>query len=658
MSAMGKAGRSRISQDGINTSSWLNALALFAGKIFKRYSTMNVLPLLQYVLQQVVQGNFTDLLVLRELITNMTGIIADTDFTIPQVLAMSGGELLQNMTLRQVHDKRHESKVSAKRLIKCIVENDLAGSLLVAIAHQRQLCNFNPGQSSLKVIGENFDDIEKVLTQYLDMVRSNLSPMEFQSVMPDIPALLTDYGVEPSVAFAVHRSGISRAIEDYDVSHPAEKKERRKSQEDLQTNVDVEMQETQTNAATIANNVKDVTNDSPALVESNATESKEIEGNVEMTEAPAVDVPTPTSTTIDLVAAPWHPVLESLISGIRPALPEDFETRLSLPFFVSFWQLSLHDMMAPLSSYDAEIKRQKDRLLAINSDRTDISTTGMKKKEAEKKAINDLLERLRLEMKAHVQTYSLVRSRLQLEKEHWFKDFHGRWPALNAAILQECFIPRLRISPMDSYFTQKMFFFLHTSGAPGFRTLHILDRLFVDKMLANLIFMCTAGEADNLGRFLMEILKELQLWHKDEAIYEKKAYGTKKDLPGFAKKLSRDGKPEVLLEYQEFRRILYKWHKNLLDALKTCMASTEYMRLKNAIMVSKCVTSYFPAVNWMGTQLNTALTKIAKAEDGVRPDLCVAANSQLGNLKGMEKKWMLPQAFYLVRNDPNMSKQF
>jgi len=205
MSAMGKAGRSRISQDGINTSSWLNALSLFAGKIFKRYSTMNALPLLQYVLQQVTQGNFTDLLVLRELISNMTGVIADTDFTIPQVLAMSGGELLQGMTLRQVHDKRHESKASGKRLMKCITDNDLTGSLLVAIAHARQTCNFNPDQSSLKVIGENVDDIQRVLTQYLDMVQSNLSPTEFSSVIPDIPSLLIDFGLDPSMAFAIHR---------------------------------------------------------------------------------------------------------------------------------------------------------------------------------------------------------------------------------------------------------------------------------------------------------------------------------------------------------------------------------------------------------------------------------------------------------------------
>jgi len=72
------------------------------------------------------------------------------------------------------------------------------------------------------------------------------------------------------------------------------------------------------------------------------------------------------------------------------------------------------------------------------------------------------------------------------------------------------------------------------------------------------------------------------------------------------------------------------------------------MHLKNAIMVSKCVAGYFPAVNYMGAQLNAALTAISKAEDGVRPDLCVAANSQLGNLKGMQKKWVMPQAFYHV----------
>lgn len=647
MSAMSKAGRSRIASDGINTSSWLNALALFAGKIFKRYSTMNALPLLQYVQQQVVKGNFTDLLVLRELISNMTGIIADTDFTIPQVLAMSGGEILRGMTLRQVHDKRHESKASGKRLMKCIVDNDLAGSLLIAIAHARQSCNFDPDQSSLKVIGENFDDIQRVLIQYLDMVQTNLAMTDFQSVVPDIPSLLREFGLEPSVAFAIHRKGISRAIEEYDAAHPAEKKERRKSQEDLATSGDVDAPEAQDDAMPVDENT-DANIEKALEGENRAVESEQTSHDVDMAEAPIADAPTP-PVAIDTSVSPWHPVLDNLMNGVRRAVPEDFENRLSLSFFVSFWQLSLHDMMAPLSSYDAEIKRQKDRLAAIGADRTDVSTAGLKKKETEKRAIMDLLERLRLEMKGHLQSYSVVRTRLQLEKESWFKDFLGRWQILSTSILQECFIPRLLISPMDSHFTQKMLFFLHTSGAPGFRTMYVLDRLFGDKMLANLIFMCSAHEADNLGRFLMEILKELSSWHKDKTVYEKKAYGTKKDLPGFAKRLDKAGKPEVLLDYEDFRRLLYRWHKNLLDAIKSCMASTEYMRLKNAIMVSKCVATYFPAVNWMGSQLNSALTEIAKTEDGVRPDLCVAANSQLGNLKGMEKKWVMPQAFYIVR---------
>ena len=80
MSALGRAGRDRISVDGISTSGWLLALAKLVGRVFKRYSHMNAVPILQYVLEQVRQNNFTDLRVLREMVSNMAGVCCRHQF--------------------------------------------------------------------------------------------------------------------------------------------------------------------------------------------------------------------------------------------------------------------------------------------------------------------------------------------------------------------------------------------------------------------------------------------------------------------------------------------------------------------------------------------------------------------------------------------------
>jgi len=663
VTTLGRAGRSRVTADGITASGWLASLSVFAGRVFKRYSIMSTLPILQYVLEQLRQGNFTDLRVLRELITTMAGIAPDTDFTDAQVQAMAGGELLQAQTLRQLQDKRHENKPSAQRLTKTLMGNGLVGPLLVSIAQQRQLCIFNPDQMSLKVIGENFDDIHIVMSQFLDMIRNNLTIEEFNNLVPDVATLMQEYGIAASVAFTIHRKSIARQIEEYDISHKSTttKNGRKTSSSKLPLPADVEM--TDASAPTSLNEAVDLASAANAIAQDT---SNGADGEVDMKIEEVEVVESLMKPASDIQEDPWHPVLRDIISNIQATLSEEFTSSMSLPFFITFWQLSLHDLMAPHKSYTDEDNRQKERIAAINADRSDVTAVAARKKEQEKKTIAEFRNRLVEEMKTHLANYSEVRLRLESEKKHWFKDFKGQFKKLNDALLQECFLPRLLVSPLDSYFSWKMLNFLHSSGTPEFRTNHFLDRLLSEKMLTNLIFHCTAREAECLGRFLSEVFGELSIWHASKATYEKRAWGTKKELPGFVMKLPKDGEPPNLLDFEDFRRLMYKWHTNLTRSLLTCLTNGEYMHIKNAIVVLRCVCRYFPIVNWMGEKLDGVVEQLAKDEKDVRPDIWVASSSLRGNLKARQKEWMLPQAFHVsasssesdfVTNDAQQAKQ-
>lgn len=634
MNALGKTGRSHRSADGINTNKWLTSLSTFCGKIFKRYAHMQSLPVVQYVLNQLQLGNSADLRVLREIILAMAGIAIDTDFSESQVQAMAGGPLLQTQTLQQVQDKRHELKTSAKRLMRCLNERDLTGSLLVAIAQERQKSQYNIDAVSLKVISENFDEIHNVLIQYVEMLRSGLSVEDFNNVVPDVVALVSDFGLDASIAFTIQRQSIAQAVEDYDVAKNA-KKRRRSGNDKADDKVDVDIMDSLPKVEVAENEISEA---SPVLRQEEVARQQAGDDGGRREDPSSLNKST----------AQWHPMMQELMDRLRAVLPADFEADMSLPFYVTFWQLSLHDMTAPSSSYDEEIKRQKDRITAITNDRSDLTSAALKKKEQEKKSITELLEGLRGEMVAHIHSYKHVRSRLQIEKDMWFKAYSGN--ALNVALLQTCFLPRCMISPLDSFYTQKMLFFLHSSGAPNFRTVQVFDRVLHEKTIANLIFNCTSREVDNLGRFLNEILKELTSWHADKAVYERKAWGVKKDLPGFAcnPRIGADGKPEQLLLFEDFRRLFFKWHKNLFSALKTCLNNGEYMHIKNAVVLLKCIHRSYPAVNFMGKGLTEILGDIVKAEKGVRNDLFVAANSLKGMVGAREKEWVMPQAFHFV----------
>lgn len=655
MSSLGAKGRDRVQADGMLTSRWLAALSLFAGKVFKRYSVMNPTPILQYVTEQLRKGNSTDLIVLEEITSSMAGIVSDTNFNEVQTQAFAGGELLQAQTMLQLLDKRHESKTTAKRLMRSLTEPKLTGQLLISIAQERQTCIFKISEpdAHLKLLGNLFDEIHRVLTQYLDLLRSNLSVKEFDALVPNVSRLIGEFGVEPNVAFWISRPSITQEMATMDKENAKQTEDQKETQNLASsgkgTQGDIEMKEDESDSAERSDSTS--AQDNAGSVLDLSDQDGLPNGDMEMKDSSfGIGSPQPTKSAHgNGVDEPWHPILKEMITAIRPALPEQTWESLSVPFYVTFWQLSLHDMLVPTQSYDDEINRQKKKILAVNSDRTDISVVGTQKKEREKQALNDLQDRLRSELKGQVQSFSQTRARLQKEKDRWFAGFWGKWDALNTALVEHCFFPRLVLSATDALYAFKMFKFLHSSGTPNFRTMGVIDHLFREKKMTSLMFLCTAKEAENFGRFLNELLRDLSRWHADKAIYEKEAFGTKKDLPGFARKISTDKIPATFYDFEDFRRVLYKWHRVLSSALKTCITGGEYMHIRNAIIILKAIHQYFPAVNWIGRDQLTCVTELSKTE--TREDLKIAATSLLGNLKRREKQWMLPQAFHLVSLD-------
>jgi len=348
------------------------------------------------------------------------------------------------------------------------------------------------------------------------------------------------------------------------------------------------------------------------------------------------------TVTVDEQIQCWHPVLRPIMDSIKPSLPTDVSNVIGIGFYVTFWQLALYDVTIPGKSYEDELSRQHKRIATISSNRADVTAAGARKREAEKKQISNLIDRLLSENKEHLKAFAESKARLSKEKAHWFVGMHNKSEVLLMALMEHCFLPRVLLSPLDSLFSFKFLKFLHTSGTTNFRTLGFYDLIFRPNRLTSLIFMCTSKEADNLGRFLHEILRDLARWHKDRSVYEKEAWGSKKTLPGFSRKVSSTGKPETFLHYEDFRRLLYKWHQHMTAALQTCLSSTEYMHIRNAISVLKAVAETFPALNFHGNQLQRLISSLGQSEQG---DIKVPSLSLMADLNKAEKSWILPQAF-------------
>ena len=650
MSSLGGKGRNRVQADGMLTSKWLAALSLFAGKVFKRYSVMNPTPIVQYVADQLRQGNSTDLIILEEMTKSMAGIVSDTNFNEAQVTAMAGGELLQSQTMLQLLDRRHESKITARRLMRSLTDCRLAGQILISLAQERQTGIFKVEEKDahLKLLGNIFDQLHRVLVQYLDLLRSNLSVKEFDLFVPEVSRLVTEFGIDPSIAFWISRPSIVAAMTDWDAKNGKRNYESKKSPSKEITETPFKQEhEKREDVASVSTSVPVAESQTDASENQNHGDTETQNVDLEMQDANAVaSAVTSPLIEAEVIKQPWHPVLQEVMEAIRPALPDETWEIMSRSFYVTFWQLSLRDLICPLQSYDDESNRQKKKILAINSDRSDISILGTQKKDREKKALTDLQIRLGEESKDHLQAYMQTKSRLQYEKQHWFSGLWGKWDALNLALIEHCFFPRILISPIDAMYTFKMLKCLHSYGATNFRTMGVLDQLFREKRLTSMMFLCTAKEAECFGRFLNEVLKDLSRWHSDKKLFEKEAFGPKKDLPGFSKKMKNDKTILSFWDFEDFRRILLKWHRNLNSALKTCIGSGEYMHIRNAINVLNNVHQHFPAVNWMGNSQLESISHMSKTES--REDLKIAATSLIGALKRREKDWMIPQAFSIV----------
>lgn len=647
-------GRERVQADGMLTSSWLRALAAFAGKVFKRYNVMSPTPVLQYVSHQLRLGSPTDLEVLEQILVSMAGIRSDVVLNDAQIQGMSGGELLRAHTLQyHLGDKRHEAKSPSKRLMRSLIDTGLAAQLLIAIAQERQAYAFRDAASDapLKVLGSNLDKIHQLFAQFLDVLRSSLPVKDFDAAIPDVVSLISEFGIEPSIAFTISRESISHAVAEAAAEVRAEKAEkekakkekqtRRTSQDNPQTNGDVEMGD-----ATVSGVNGEILKSEESAVDADMKDTP----NTTESASPMTTTPAHVTQSSD---DPYNPVLKGLMDRLRPVVPSDFEQRFSLSFYVTFWQLSLHDLIHPTVEYEAAIKSLRD-MMPTNENRRDVSIQGVRKREAEKKHLLDAQDQIRLEMKAHIQTYSEVRKRLKDEKFHWFDGFpmvDAKSEALHDALLQDCFLPRIMLSSQDAHFSFIMLKYLHSSGVPGFRTMKFLDQFFRQKQLTALIFQCTARESENLGRFLNELLKELKGWHADKAVYTQQAQGANQELPGFGRTFKPDRTPATFVDFEDFRRVLYKWHSQLFRALEACLKGGEYMHIRNSINILKAVTQSFPVVDFMGEKLNKAVEDLSNSDS--REDLKLSAQSLLGDFKRGQKNWQMPQAFHVNKSGLN-----
>ncbi|CAL0313802.1 unnamed protein product [Lupinus luteus] len=582
-------GRDKLKDDGLNLSDWLQSLASFWGHLCKKYPSMELRGLFQYLVNQLKKGQGIELVLLQELIQQMANVQYTENLTEEQLDAMAGSETLRYQATSFGVTRNNKALIkSTSRLRDSLLPKDepkLAVPLLLLIAQYRSLVLINADAPYIKMLSEQFDRSHGTLLQYVEFLCNAVTPATNYGVLiPSLNDLVHLYHLDPEVAFLIYRPvmRLFKSQRTPDVCWPLDDKN---SASDASTNIESD----------------------PADYSS--------------------------SMVLDLGSAQNPSSWSDLLNTVKTMLPSKAWNSLSPDLYATFWGLTLYDLYVPRKRYESEITKLHANLKSLE-ELTDNSNSAITKRKKEKERVQESLDHLINELDKHEEHVASVRKRLSHEKDKWLSSCPDTLK-INMEFLQRCIFPRCTFSMPDAVYCAMFVHTLHSLGTPFFNTVNHIDVL-ICKTLQPMICCCTEYEAGRLGRFLYETLKIAYYWKSDESIYERECG----NMPGFAVYYRYPNSQRVT--YGQFIKVHWKWIHRITRLLIQCLESSEYMEIRNALIMLTKISGVFPVTRKSGINLEKRVAKIKSDE---REDLKVLATGVAAALAARKPSWVNDEEF-------------
>ncbi|XP_052205277.1 THO complex subunit 2 isoform X2 [Diospyros lotus] len=586
---LAQGGREKLKDDGLNLSDWLQSLASFWGHLCKKYPSMELRGLFQYLVNQLKKGNGIELVLLQELIQQMANVQYTENMTEEQLDSMAGSDTLRYQATSFGITRNNKALVkSTNRLRDSLLPKDepkLAVPLLLLIAQHCSVVLINSDVPYIKMISEQFDRCHGTLLQYVEFLCSAVTPTAaYALLIPPLDEIVHRYHLDPEVAFLIYRPvmRLFKCQSNSDVFWPLDH--------------------------------ADATKSSISEKESHTAESS---GKL----------------VLDLGPSRKSIMWSDLLETVRTMLPAKAWNSLSPDLYATFWGLTLYDLYVPRSRYESEMTKQHAALKALE-ELSDNSSSAITKRKKDKERIQESLDRLMSELQKHEEHVSSVHSRLAREKDKWLSSCLDTLK-INMEFLQRCIFPRCTFSMPDAVYCAMFVHTLHSLGTPFFNTVNHIDAL-ICKTLQPMICCCTEYEVGRLGRFLYETLKIAYHWKSDESIYERECG----NMPGFAVYYRYPNSQRVT--YGQFIKVHWKWSQRITRLLIQCLESNEYMEIRNALIMLTKISGVFPVTRKSGINLEKRVTKIKSDE---REDLKVLATGVAAALAARKPSWVSEEEF-------------
>ncbi|KAJ1969863.1 THO2 plays a role in transcriptional elongation [Dispira parvispora] len=676
LDAISNPKKPRLKPDRTNLAHWLKSMALFSATAMRRFSMLNLSAYLQFIVRQLRRGHLTDLTLLEEIIGRLAGVEpVPASASRQQLLKLSGGPLLIAEALAPLAAATQQKFYlrptlrSTQRLLHALcqplrestsTENietvatpltpeeqekmswevvpTLVASFAVTLAQQRCVSVFLNTNSwlSTKLLSNMYDQCHESLQQYTDLLQVHLPIDQYIRFIPSWYQLCREYGIEPAVAWRFVRpvlKHLSKSMPD-----PAAKKNGGTAA------ATISRAETPTLASSDSPLPTGTANATDATV-ADGTADGELPLTTEVMEtdpgegaSAEITLETPEYTWRDLsnLDNVWPPYVKPMYEQCYEVLPQEVWKNITPQFYVTFWRLTLNDLQVPREQYNDVVSRYRQQAEEANR----------AKKESERDSLRASADQFGRELIQQTAHCNRTLKQAELESGHWFThqgmSLVGSRSDVADTIIQYCLYPRIFYSPNDAVFCAKWIQLLHKWNTPSFYSLVMYDQLFID--ITGIVFSRTEMEAHCYGEFLNTCLQRLTEWFLDESLFTKHTRGD--GLHGFQKRWLPNSRlqptapvnPEDLLQYEDYRHVMLKWHVKLHHAFDHCLKSTDYIHRRNAILILTKIQEYFPLYRFIGMGLQDKVQQVYQEEK--REDLKVLALGYRAVLKKNSTRWI------------------
>ncbi|KAJ1675089.1 THO2 plays a role in transcriptional elongation, partial [Spiromyces aspiralis] len=635
-----------------------------------------------------------EMIIFGELIQKMAVIESTSRPSDSQIKAMQGGPLLrleshemagsfstqcQNNILVRLGNKptvqlpTHNSiRRAIKQLAHELLQAPLSRPLFLGLSIQAHylLLPLHPSEGSpvpredhpRRVLTIFYDRMMEMAGQFTQFARAYFTQNELEALIPSLAQLRRDYGLEWAACWhwaRLYFSGsLANAITEW-AKH--QKIERTKSQDGDADNGNGKMPAENGGPHEGTSIPEKTTGETDASTDKTEEQADEATPHVSEPVTNAGDSSDAANLIPDdSVSQPIKELNREVVEFVKQHLPEsDTLACFSADFYTLFWTLSISDIRVPKERYQQEIARLKAFCHSVEAA---LAQSSSKDREAEREfyRVRNLIPSMEKELADHEQHVKDVRAWLASYKRSLFNKPDAI--VFAKAFFKYCIFPRAKFSPLDAVYCASMIELLqHPLGADNFPTLFVYNLIF-DHPMHELLGSMTDNEARCYAKFLNQCLTTLDRWRITRYLFELEGRKNGKSA-GFmcvitptkgSQRLQSPSGPETkrppptrILEHEELRRIVFKWHIRLGESFTMCLASDDTQKIRNALLSMHELAQVFPAVKTIGQDLLGKLSKLIEQykDNKNYDDLVTLARSYYSAISKNQENWSTQYEF-------------